>query len=330
MIIRFNTAFFVFLMVAMVMSSCDKVSPPNYGCTNPLALNFDPDATLDDGHCEFDPSLLRGCTDTLASNYNPMAVIDDCHCRYESLRTVLLEDYTGFRCPNCPRAAEALHELECMYGARVVPLAVHVGATFASPQNNPDGSFSTDFRTSIGNAYDSEFGNSLFLPNGLVNRTKFDGVFPQLHADWAGHVAAVLAQPAEALISINVSYDEASRLATANMSLSVVSDLMDAPYRIVVLLSEDSVVDWQIDNAVNPPKVSDYVHNHVLRDGFTTAWGNTINGGAGMSAGYTETNVFTHTIAEEFRAQHCNVVAFIFRDDTKQVIQAEYRPVIED
>lgn len=330
MMLRPNLVLFILLMLGIAISSCDKVSPPNYGCTNPLALNYDSDATLDDGNCEFDPSILRGCTDTLASNYDPMALVDDCHCRYENLRTVLVEDYTGFRCPNCPRAAEALKDLECMYGARIVPLAVHVGSTFASPQNNPDGSFSTDFRTTFGAAYDAEFGNSLFLPNGLINRTEFNGGFPQLYADWAGQVATILAQPAEALLSIDVTYDEGSRLATANVGISVLSDLNDAPYRIVVLLSEDSVLDWQLDNSLTPPEIEDYPHMHVLRDGFTPAWGNAINGGAAMADGYTETTTVSLNIDPAFIAKHCNVVAFIFRDDTKQVIQAEYRPIIEE
>lgn len=326
---RLSNVLFVFLMVAMVISGCDKVNPPNYGCTDPLALNFDPDATLDDGNCEYDSALLRGCTDTLASNYDPLALIDDCKCRYDSLRTVLVEDYTGFRCPNCPRAAETLHELECLYGARVVPIAVHVSESFAAPQNNPDGSFATDFRTSIGNTYEAEFGTGLFLPNGMVNRTKFNDAFAQLHADWPGQVATILAQPAEALVFINTTYDEGTRLATADVSVLARTNLADAPYRIVVLLTEDSVVDWQIDNALNPPKISDYVHNHVLRDGFTDAWGDALNGGAALSSGYTENNTFTLTLDANYRANQCNVVAFVFRDDTKQVIQAAYVPIIE-
>ncbi|MCF8464433.1 MAG: Omp28-related outer membrane protein [Flavobacteriales bacterium] len=327
--IKFSKISFVLFMMAMAFASCDKVSPPKYGCMNPLALNFDPDATLDDGHCEFDPSLLRGCTDTVASNYDPMAVIDDCHCRYDDSRTVLVEDYTGFRCPNCPRAAEALRELECLYGARIIPLAVHVSQTFASPENNPDGSFSTDFRTSIGNMYDTEFGNSAFLPNGLINRKEFDGALPQLHGNWAGLAAGILAQPAEALVHVNVAYDEGTRNATATVDISALQNMNYAPYRIVVLLSEDSISDWQIDNAATPPRVEGYIHMHVLRDGFTGAWGELLNGGANMAAGYTASPTFNLTLQPEFKAHHCNVVAFIFRDDTKEVIQADYHSVTE-
>lgn len=61
-----------------VREDCFKqfiLSPIN-GCTNPLALNYDPNATIDDGTCIF----VSGCTNELADNYNPNAVIDDGSC----------------------------------------------------------------------------------------------------------------------------------------------------------------------------------------------------------------------------------------------------------
>ncbi len=45
------------------------------GCTNPLADNYDAEATEDDGSCEY-----SGCTDPNADNFNPQATIDDGSC----------------------------------------------------------------------------------------------------------------------------------------------------------------------------------------------------------------------------------------------------------
>ena len=47
-----------------------------YGCTDPLALNYDPLATIDDGSCIFP---VYGCTDSTSFNYNPTNV-DDGSC----------------------------------------------------------------------------------------------------------------------------------------------------------------------------------------------------------------------------------------------------------
>jgi hypothetical protein len=43
-----------------------------YGCNNPLAINYDPIATSDDGSCD----IISGCMDSTAVNYNPAAVTE--------------------------------------------------------------------------------------------------------------------------------------------------------------------------------------------------------------------------------------------------------------
>jgi predicted extracellular nuclease len=60
---------------------------PVSGCTNPLALNYNAEATLDDGSCQFDSSIVFGCTDSLAINYNAEATNEDASCEYEVVVT---------------------------------------------------------------------------------------------------------------------------------------------------------------------------------------------------------------------------------------------------
>ena len=47
-------------------------------CTYPDACNFDPNASLDNGSCEYDN--CAGCTDDAACNYEANATIDDGSC----------------------------------------------------------------------------------------------------------------------------------------------------------------------------------------------------------------------------------------------------------
>jgi len=49
------------------------------GCTVAVASNYNPNAIIDDGSCEFDN---EGCTDQNALNYDPAALVDDGSCVY--------------------------------------------------------------------------------------------------------------------------------------------------------------------------------------------------------------------------------------------------------
>ena len=66
---------------------CEGNLPPNngcvgeiLGCTDVTAVNYNPDATVDDGSCYYEDVL--GCTDSTALNYNPAATLDDGSCVY--------------------------------------------------------------------------------------------------------------------------------------------------------------------------------------------------------------------------------------------------------
>ena len=80
---RFSLIFLLFTIIL----SCDKDeddtnNPPDNpqeisGCTNEDALNYNSEATIDDGSC-----IILGCTDEAATNYNPEATDDDNSCEY--------------------------------------------------------------------------------------------------------------------------------------------------------------------------------------------------------------------------------------------------------
>jgi len=63
--------------------------PVVYGCMNPKAKNFNPFATKDNGTCVFVDSTLipvvYGCKDSTARNYNPLATVSNHNCIYKTI-----------------------------------------------------------------------------------------------------------------------------------------------------------------------------------------------------------------------------------------------------
>lgn len=66
----------VLLLAAVTFTGCkDNVE----GCTDPTALNYNPDAIDDNGSCKYP---VDGCTDPLATNYSPTATNEDGSCEF--------------------------------------------------------------------------------------------------------------------------------------------------------------------------------------------------------------------------------------------------------
>ena len=74
----FAVTFGTFSDVSIGGANCDPV----FGCTDATASNFNPEATDDDGSCEY---AVFGCTDETADNYNADATDDDGSCVYTVL-----------------------------------------------------------------------------------------------------------------------------------------------------------------------------------------------------------------------------------------------------
>ena len=62
--------------------SCEYPPPPVPGCMDSEATNYDESATMDDGSCEYPPPPVPGCMDSGATNYDESATVDDGLCVY--------------------------------------------------------------------------------------------------------------------------------------------------------------------------------------------------------------------------------------------------------
>lgn len=264
---------------------------------------------------------LASC-DEIEHPYTEQNAIDT---TLQTSRKVILEDYTGFRCGNCPAAHDVAKQIHEFYKDKVIIMAVHPNCNFTKPSTSGT-KYTYDFRTPSGDAYDVQFKNSeTGLPNGMVNRKKFASSYLLSHTSWMEKVAEVLSLPPVLDIKLTASYNESSRKIDIKSNLEYV-DNASANNFITVVIVEDSIVNYQTDYRVKPvPDIPNYVHNHVLRHNINGTWGDQISSSAITKGAKFEKN-FSYIIPNEkdWRPNKLKIIAFVYDGDLDyEVLQAE-------
>lgn len=245
-------------------------------------------------------------------------------------RRILVEEFTGHYCTNCPQGAAEVKRLLEVYGSQIVPVSIHSDPSFANPHVNGNGdpvhfiggvaAYSTDFRTTEGDLYYNTFGVS-GIPKALISRTN-NGEASSL-GQWETNILAILNDEAKAEINIETSYNTSSKQVTINVETEWLLDGGSDTYRIQVYIVEDHVTDWQLNAGVDIP---DYDHRHVLRAVVNSAWGDPLNNPS--SAGNKETKSYSYTLANGWNEDNCEVVAFVYKESPNyEVIQANIEHV---
>lgn len=239
------------------------------------------------------------------------------------MRKVLIEDFTGHTCPNCPKAATEIKSLENLYGEKVVAIALHVSATFAEPQPP---TYTADYRTAEGTAIDDFFNiSSSGLPKGMINRKEIQGSPIVGFQSWGAEVSSIINTPLEAWISMKNTYDDALNKVTTTLKIDFENSITDE-IKLCVFLVQDSIVSPQKDITAAGGKIIDYVHNHMLRKGLTPAFGESIITNP-TSATPEITKTYSLVLGSDNVPEHCKIVAYIYKASNYEVIQVQEKHV---
>ncbi|MDL2262766.1 Omp28-related outer membrane protein [Bacteroidales bacterium OttesenSCG-928-I21] len=231
-------------------------------------------------------------------------------------RKIVIYDFTGHKCKNCPNGHKTLKNLTDLYGEAIVPIAIHC-TYFAIPDNQ----YTYDFRTDIGDylgGRDFEFGyyGELPLPIGLVNNLASENL--SAIESWGTLAAKYVSLYPEFLINLKseVSNDKIS--SEINITTNIANN---RKLSVIAFLLEDKIYQLQYSSQGD---IENYEHNHVLRAGFNGAFGEEIkNNNNTTSIGSEFTKSYSINISEQWNIENCSVVAFVYDTDTKEILQAE-------
>lgn len=241
----------------------------------------------------------------------------------DTVRKVLLEDFTGHTCVNCPTAHDAATDLHKVYGNQLITVAIHAGY-FSNPKSAP---FDYDFRTTAGNDYESQFSLSA-TPIGMVNRIKYGNSYLLTYGDWASKVSQQidsLSEEPDLYIHIAPTYNSSSNSVDINTEVTFLKNMPSGKYNLTVYIIEDSIIKPQKDNREPDGEILDYVHNHVLRAAVNGSWGSqVVDGNPSVNDKFTDS--FTYSLGSDWVADNCKIVAYVYFADGSneyQIIQAQ-------
>ncbi len=177
----------------------------------------------------------------------------------EAKRTVLLMDFTGQRCVNCPLAHEVIEDLVKQYGdTALIGISIHAGALATSVNRTNFERNNIGLMIEQGQEMNDAFGIAAW-PMGAVDRINAPNA--ALNSDqWASAVRSALEVAPGVTIKASASYNAADSLISVNSRLLADNDRSAA---LQVWVVEDGIVARQITPTGDVP---DYVHNNVLRD----------------------------------------------------------------
>lgn len=211
-------------------------------------------------------------------------------------RTVLIEDFTGQRCVNCPNATEAIEQIIEQYGdSAVIAVGIHSGP-FAKNTNGT----TLPLWTAEGDEY-FNYWQVQEQPSGMVNRHAVSN-----YPSWAAQVYEDIQKTAPLSIELSIEETEASRSFYVNSRMMATDGNVSG--KLQLWLVEDSIVSPQYMPDGKP--VRDYVHNHVFRQSINGTWGEDV----AIPEGESKVAYSSFDVPETYDLARLSVVAFVYNN----------------
>jgi hypothetical protein len=229
-------------------------------------------------------------------------------------QNVLIEEYTGVRCQNCPAGALLLEELKAIHGKRLVILSIH-GGFFAQPTNvenklNLDNPFGRELIT----AFDQPQG----YPSAMIDRKIFDGQSSRFLGGnfWAGYIDQEKNKSPQVGIDLNTTLNDSTRKLSITVLIQGLIDLSAQPLFLSVALAENNIKDAQL----TPVGIdTTYIHRHVMRTFLGSVFGNALEP---ITPNQTTSYNFNVDIPVEWNLNQLYIAAFVHKPGTSyEVLQ---------
>ncbi|MFO8128411.1 MAG: Omp28-related outer membrane protein [Bacteroidales bacterium] len=244
----------------------------------------------------------------------------------EKVRKILLEEFTGHLCVNCPEGIKLANDLKIQYGEQLILMTIHAG-TFAVPEN--EGLYTADYRTATGTDI-HDFFNAQFYPSAMINRSECNGQVAMFTGLWQQAIDALIELPPDAFIAISNQFNEGTRELASEIEVEILNNL-SGDYNMAFYIIENGIISAQKNDDASVgdvPDIVDFEHKHMLRGAYLGAWGTPLISG-GALAGETHSTNFTLIMEEEWKEENCALITVFYDAQSREIIQAEEKGIVE-
>jgi len=207
---------------------------------------------------------------------------------------VLLEEYTGHKCNNCPLATQKARRLADYYLGKVIVMEVH-----ATNLADPDPKYTLDLRTPEGAQWCTDFGLG-YVPRALVNRTPVGGSYPVNSDQWAAAIELQMLKAVKTGISARSTYNNDTKEITADVTVRFKRKLTSGA-GINLYILEDSIVGLQSNKdtaAGTTPEINPYSFNETFRVSMNGTYGEQLTASVDTTINYSYKKTFMVTNAD--------------------------------
>ena len=231
-------------------------------------------------------------------------------------KTVVLEDFTGVGCTNCPDAADIAHGLQTLMGDKLIVVELHgqteaVTASLVGPQADGD----PDLRNAAAAVY-SLYWNVAGLPCGLINRQQAPGAVLS-RARWRGTAIGVYGEVPVATIEATASLSGSTITVEAKGAFQQAYQT-DGEIHVLTMVLEDG---FSVTQVVHGEHQAGYIHNHVLRHVIDDPWGVKV-----LDAKPAANSMFTYSgslsVEPNWNRDNLSVAVLLCNSETKEILNA--------
>lgn len=223
-------------------------------------------------------------------------------------KVVLLEDFTGQRCVNCPLATEEALMLKGIYKDNLIVVAIHAGGFALPAMSTPEGE-----------EYNKYFEIEAY-PSGVIDRKSYNGetVRPAF-TTWGDAVRNSVWRSSGLEVELDKSFELNDSLLNMEVNIEAVESFdVSEELALQIWLIESGIVGAQF--MPDGSREREYVHNNIFREAANGTWGEVLDFKSDRTS---KIQLKDYKLRNTDVPENAEIVVFVYKKGSGEVLEAQ-------